>query len=89
MFDGSSFPLSLDETIFDAWLEKGRISKMSFNFLLIIWDECNEAYHPVYAEERHSISEYQPYGSSTTRESLVAVYDLYSESRISLESELK
>lgn len=84
MFDGSSFPASLDEELFDSWLESGRQSKMSYNFLLIIWDELEVNYKPVYIEERVSLSSYEIFGNSTGQESLVAIYDLYSEARISL-----
>ncbi|NMM49925.1 hypothetical protein [Marinigracilibium pacificum] len=82
MFDGAGFPKSLDEEQFDNWLEEGRLSKLSYHFMLIIWDEADMVYKPVYAESRDKISQYEPYGESTGRESLIAAYDLYSESRI-------
>lgn len=82
MFDGSDFPKSLDEQQFEEWLEEGRESKISYQYLLIIWDAFEEKYQPVYLEERSKINSYELYGNSVSQESLVAAYDLYSESRI-------
>ena len=82
MFEGSDFPKSLDEEAFNLWLENGRLSKIRYNYLLIVWDEYESKYRPVYAEHRDEIGEYEIYKTSTGRESLVAAYDLYSESRI-------
>lgn len=82
MFDGSGFPRSLDEELFNLWLENGRLSKIQYNYLLIIWDAYESKYRPVYAGSRDEINEYQLYQESTGRESLIAAYDLYSESRI-------
>jgi hypothetical protein len=85
MFDGPDYPKSLNEEQFDTWLEKGRMSKMGFNHLLIIWNELESQYQPVYSENRDTINQYDPYGSSMGQESLVAAYNLYSESRIDLQ----
>lgn len=82
MFDGSDFPKSLDEEVFTRWLEDGRLSKLGYNYLLIVWDEYESTYRPVYAEHRDELGEYEMYGTSPGRESLVAAYNLYSESRI-------
>ena len=82
MFNGPDFPKPLDEEIFNEWLENGRQSKMAYNYLLVVWDGYESAYRPVYASERKEIDQYEPYQSATTHESLVAVYNLYSESRI-------
>jgi hypothetical protein len=82
MFDGSDFPKSLDEEVFNLWLENGRSSKIGYNYLLVIWDAYESAYRPVYAAHRDEIDEYEAYTTSTSRESLVAAYNLYSESRI-------
>jgi hypothetical protein len=79
MFDDPKFPQSLDEEVFNLWLEKGRLSKVGYHYLLIVWDEYESAYQPVYAANRDEI---EPYRSATSRERLIAVYDLYSESRI-------
>lgn len=82
MFDGADFPKSLDEDLFDAWLENGRLAKLSYNYLLIIWDELESKYQPVYVESRDEINDYQQHKTAIGRESLIAAYDLYSESRI-------
>jgi hypothetical protein len=79
MFDGPGFPKSLDEEVFNSWLEKGRESKMGYKYLLITWDEYDAAYHPVYIEHRNDISHYD---QSLSRERLIAAYDLYSEGLI-------
>jgi hypothetical protein len=81
MFEGREFPKSLDEDVFDRWLENGRLSKMGYKYLLIIWDEYQATYLPVYTEHRDDIKQYDR--SPLSRERLVAAYDLYSESRIS------
>ena len=79
MFDGPGFPKSLGEEIFNLWLEKGRQSKIGYHYLLVVWDEYEAEYQPVYAELRDEIETYDNTGS---RERLIAAYDLYSESRI-------
>jgi len=82
MFNGRGFPKSLEENVFNTWLENGRLNKMGYKYLLIVWDEYESDYRPFYAEHRDEIGKYEVYGASTGRESLVAAYDLYSESRI-------
>jgi hypothetical protein len=82
MFEGPDFPKSLDEEAFSLWLEKGRLSKIGYHYLLIIWDEYESAYRPVYAEHRNEIGQYQKHKTPVGGERLVAAYDLYSESRI-------
>lgn len=79
MFDGHDFPKSLDEETFNRWLEDGRLNKMGYLYLLIIWDDYESRYQPVYVGHRDEIENHR---TSGTRERLVAVYDLYSESRI-------
>ncbi len=79
MFEGLEFPKSLDEQVFNSWLEKGRESKIGYLYLLVIWDEFESQYEPVYIQER---SEIDAYRNSKSREKLIAAYDLYSESRI-------
>ena len=82
MFDGPDFPKSLDEEVFNLWLEKGRQSKIGYKCLLIVWDNYEAVYRPVYAEHRDEINHYEMYKTSIGQEGLVAAYDLYSESRI-------
>lgn len=79
MFDGPDFPTSLNEETFNAWLETGRLSKIGYHYLLIVWDEYESEYQPVYVARRDEIETYKTSGD---RERLIAVYDLYSESRI-------
>ena len=82
MFEGASFPKSLDEQIFEDWLENGRRSRIPYAYLLIIWDDIEGAYQPIYAEDRNEIDQYDRYTNTPGRQLLVAAYDLYSESRI-------
>jgi hypothetical protein len=82
MFEGKEFPKSLNEQVFNDWLEKGRGSKMGYNYLLIVWDEYESEYRPVYVEHRPEIDEKETLKTTSGRERLVAGYDLYSESRI-------
>ncbi|SMD31781.1 hypothetical protein SAMN04488029_0118 [Reichenbachiella faecimaris] len=84
MFDGSDYPKSLDEQQFDNWLEMGRESKIPYCYLLIVWDALEEQYLPVFVEDKESIESFEIYPYSTIQEALIAVYDLYSESKISL-----
>ena len=84
MFNGPDFPLALEEDVFDEWLEAGRMHKISYHYLLIIWDAYEQKYIPAYAEKRDDAYRYEKYGEAIGQESLVAVYDLYSESRIGL-----
>ena len=82
MFDGPDYPKSLEEDQFDSWLEQGRGSKLGYHYLLIIWDSLEEKYQPLYSEDRPNPSTYERYGEAIGQESLVAIYDLYSESRV-------
>lgn len=82
MFDSPDFPRSLDEAIFDSWLEMGRTSKLPYGYLLIIWDEIEEEYLPFFVETKSEIDDFEKYGESPARQLLVAAYDLYSESRV-------
>lgn len=82
MFDSPDFPQSLEEREFESWLERGRESKISYSYLLVIWDELEGKYSPEFVENRSEINRYERYGDSPDRQSLVAAYDLYSESRI-------
>lgn len=79
MFDGPDYPKSLDENLFNRWLEEGRSSRIGYHYLLVVWDEFESAYQAVYVENRDEIAGYK---DNRNRERLVAVYDLYSESRI-------
>jgi hypothetical protein len=82
MFESPEFPKALDEQLFNSWLENGRLNRIGYHYLLIIWDEYESGYRPVYTENRDEIKQYKTDKTSFSRERLVAVYDLYSESRI-------
>ena len=82
MFQTPEHPKSLDEEVFNSWLEKGRESKFGYKYLLVIWDAYESDYRPVYTEHRDELTQYQTHDTSSGMERLVAVYDLYSESRI-------
>lgn len=82
MFNGADYPKALDEEVFTLWLENGRQSRIGYQYLLVIWDEFESAYRPVYVSRRDDIGTFDVYKTSAARESLVAAYDLYSESRI-------
>ncbi|GAB4107741.1 hypothetical protein GCM10028791_01880 [Echinicola sediminis] len=85
MFESSDYPKPLDEELFETWLEEGRAKKISYNYLLIIWNAYEEKYQPVYVEERPEINGFQQYPHHSGEEGLVAVYDLFSGSRITLD----
>ena len=79
MFEGPDFPKALDEVVFNHWLENGRLSKIGHNYLVIVWDDYESEYKPIYVAHRVEIKTYQ---TSKSRERFIAAYDLYSESRI-------
>lgn len=83
MFNGPDFPASLEEEVFNEWIEKGKESKLGYHYLLIIWDARESTFIPQYVKERSEFEHYERYPASAAHESLIAVYDLYSESRIS------
>ena len=80
MFDGPDYPKPLDEEIFNRWLENGRLSRIGYSYLLIVWDDYESAYQPIYLTHRDEIKTYK---TSRSRERFIAAYDLYSESRMS------
>jgi hypothetical protein len=79
MFEGRGYPKALEEDVFNLWLENGRKSKIGYHYLLIVWDDYESAYQPVYVARLDEIESYQ---KSSSRERFIAAYDLYSESRI-------
>ncbi|HEU5146562.1 MAG TPA: hypothetical protein VFT90_07610 [Chryseosolibacter sp.] len=79
MFEGPDFPKALDEELFNRWLDNGRRSKIGYHYLLIVWDDFESAYQPIYVVNRDEINSYR---SPTSRERFIAAYDLYSESKI-------
>ena len=84
MFEGPDYPCAIKEEVFESWLEDGRGSKISYRFLLIVWNVYDEKYNPVYVESREEIAEFELYPEAKGSEALIAVYDLYSESRVNI-----
>lgn len=82
MFESSGHGGSLDEELFEAWLEKGRSGKVGFHYLIVIWNSWDNDFRPAYVETREDIYDYQKNIDAT--EEMVAIYDLYSESRVVL-----
>ena len=82
MFNSSEYPKPLDEGQFTSWLERGRASKIPYAYLLVLWDDLEQEYLPVYVENRAAIQGYEKYGTSPAQQLLVAAYDLFSESRV-------
>lgn len=82
MFDSPDYPQSLEESLFENWLELGRSSKIPYAYLLVVWDDLDMQYLAVYVENRSEIKEFARYGNSPEHRTLVAAYDLYSEGRI-------
>lgn len=82
MFESPEYPKSLPESQLEAWFEAGRSRPFAYAFLLIVWDEIDQRYLPVYAEDRSEMLSFEKYGTSPARQLLVAAYDLYSESRV-------
>lgn len=62
MFDSKEYPKSLSEDLFETWLEAGRESKMSYEYMLVVWDDLEADYHPEYVENRSQIAKY-PFGA--------------------------
>lgn len=85
MFDSREYPKSLDEQQFEQWLEDGRESKMRYEYMLVVWDDLEGDYHPEYVEKRELINKHPFWGNATGHSTTVAVYDLYSEARITVQ----
>lgn len=84
MFDSREYPKSLDEELFEKWLEEGRESKMRYEYMLVVWDDLEADYHAEYVENRKQIGKYPFWGSQGGHSTTIAVYDLYSEARINI-----
>ena len=82
MFETLHYTKSLDEELFDSWLEDGRNQLIGYKYLMVMWHVMEEEFFPAYVESRKDFSEHL---GNTGQEELVAVYDLYSESRISID----
>tara|TARA_Y100001972_G_scaffold123550_1_gene171017 strand:- start:661 stop:909 length:249 start_codon:yes stop_codon:yes gene_type:complete len=79
----TQFGKALDEETFDAWMEKGRNSNIGYHYLVIIWNTLEEEYQSAFVEAREELGQLPSHLG--LQEKLVAIYDLYSESRISLD----
>lgn len=84
MFESPEYPKSLDEILFEQWLEEGRESKMRYEYMLVVWDELEADYHPEYVEKRYLIYKHPFWGQPSGHSSIIAVYDLFSEARIGI-----
>ena len=82
MFEGKDYPKSLDEDQFEVWLEEGREHPINYEYMLVVWDEFDAEYRPEYVESRQQLSGLAHFGQEVAQETVVAIYDLYSESRI-------
>lgn len=83
MFDSPEYPDSLSESIVESWFELGRANAIPYAYLLIIWDDTEGKYLPIFAEKRSEFDQFEPYGESLANQTLVAAYDLYSENKVS------
>ncbi len=81
MFDNLNFSAALDEQRFDDWLVQGRGSKIRFSYMVVLWDEIEKDYRPVYLSERSELNKYQE-NARTVSDVVVAIYDLYTESKV-------
>jgi hypothetical protein len=70
---------ALREDQFEDWLAKGRTSKLGYHLMAICWNEWEQAYRPVFFEDKKVLSEFR----TELQESVGAVYDIDSESIIS------
>ena len=53
--------------------------------MLVVWDDLESDYHPEYVENRTLINKHPFWGNATGHSTTVAVYDLYSEARITIQ----
>lgn len=83
MFESSTSQRSLDEALFENWLENGRSHKLGYQYMMVIWDAFTEDFRSVYLFERADLYSYV----SPQSEEVLAAYDLYSESRMDLRND--
>lgn len=84
MFEGRDYPKSLDESQFETWLDEGRENPINYEYMLVIWDEFESTYKAEYVENRAALSNIAIFGVDIAQETVIAVYDLYSESRVAI-----
>ena len=80
MFESAGYGTPLEEQRFERWLEKGRSHRIGYQYLIVLWNQAENDFHPVFMENRPEVSDYVNH--LDVNEELVAIYDLYSESRI-------
>lgn len=85
MFESTEYPKPLEEDRFEQWLEEGRQSKMRYEYMLVVWDELNQEYQPDYVPSRAELDKHPLWGRHSGHTATIAAYDLYSESRITLD----
>lgn len=73
---------ALPEEQFELWLEEGRSHVIGYHFMLILWNELDRTYKPYYLTDRKDVYSYR----TSAAEEVVAAYDVYSESRLSLDN---
>ena len=72
-------PLSEDR--FDEWLIAGRASKIRYAYMIVLWDESEREYRPIYLPDRNALESYDV-NSAGVGDVFIAAYDLYTESKI-------
>ena len=84
MFESPEYPQPLDEDHFDEWLERGRASKIPYEYMLVVWDEGERHYYPIYLENLSDVYEHgRDFNEGRYGEGrLIAAYHLFSESKV-------
>lgn len=82
MFENLNLGESLDEELFDHWLDSGRESKIRYSYLVILWDEVEKDFRPVYLEDREELERYVENKGVAVGDLVVGAYDLFSESKV-------
>ncbi len=73
----------LNEDQFDRWLEDGRTHNLGYRLMMVVWSIWESDYHVVYAEDHEQMRSH--IRSMSLQEEMMAIYDVYSESRINLQ----
>lgn len=84
MFENAENTISLEEEVFDEWLEKGKESRIGYHYMLVVWNEFDSKYQPIYSESRDQMVTQVRVVNDSSTEALLAVYDLYSETKLSV-----
>ena len=81
MFE-SQYGKSLSEEEFEQWFENGRDHPIGNKYLLVTWNTLDQVFSPKYFTSREELRQFA--SVDNYQEELVAAYDLFSESRISI-----